>query len=98
MAIELISKIKPKNNGDFKLVDVEDINYNGKGLDEAIKGGEFRGEKGDPGAKGEPGEKGDPGAKGEPGTPGADGKDGDNVKFGTDYVTASQVKIFLKKM
>ena len=45
MAIELISKIKPKNNGDFKLVDVEDINYNGKGLDEAIKGGEFRGEK-----------------------------------------------------
>lgn len=86
MAIELISKIKPKNNGDFKLVDVEDINYNGKGLDEAIKGGEFRGEKGDPGAKGEPG------------TPGADGKDGDNVKFGTDYVTASQVKIFLKKM
>ena len=181
MAIELISKIKPKNNGDFKLVDVEDINYNGKGLDEAIKSGEFRGEKGDqgapgakgadgkpgtkgetgtsvrmkgawaaktayvndghyidvvtrngstyacktshtsgdtweenkwmmldqkgaqgakgdPGAKGEPGEKGDPGAKGEPGTPGADGKDGDNVKFGTDYVTASQVKIFLKKM
>lgn len=86
MAIELISKIKPKNNGDFKLVDVEDINYNGKGLDEAIKGGEFRGEKGDPGAKGEPG------------TPGADGKDGDNVKFGTDYGTASQVKIFLKKM
>lgn len=59
MAIELISKIKPKNNGDFKLVDVEDINYNGKGLDEAIKGGEFRGEKGDPGA---------PGAKGETGT------------------------------
>lgn len=31
MAIELISKIKPKNNGDFKLVDVEDIEYNGKG-------------------------------------------------------------------
>ena len=86
MAIELISKIKPKNNGEFKLVDVEDIEYNGKGLDEAIKSGEFKGEKGDPGAKGEPG------------TPGADGKDGDNVKFGTDYVTASQVKIFLKKM
>lgn len=104
MAIELISKIKPKNNGDFKLVDVEDINYNGKGLDEAIKSGEFKGEKGDPGAKGDPGVKGDPGAKGdqgakgEPGTPGADGKDGDNVKFGTDYGTASQVKIFLKKM
>ncbi len=145
MAIEVISKIKPKNNGDFKLVDVEDIEYNGKGLDEAIKSGEFKGQKGDPGA---------PGAKGETGTsvrmkgawaaktayvndghyidvvtrdgstyacktshtsgdtweenkwmmlaqkgnPGTDGKDGDNVKFGTDYVTASQVKIFLKKM
>ena len=41
MAIELISKIKPKNNGDFKLVDVQDIEYNGKGLDEAIADGEF---------------------------------------------------------
>lgn len=68
MAIELISKIKPKNNGDFKLVDVEDINYNGKGLDEAIKGGEFRGEKGDPGAPGAKGADGEPGAKGETGT------------------------------
>lgn len=27
MAIELISKIKPKNNGDFPLVDAEDIAY-----------------------------------------------------------------------
>ena len=43
MAIELISKIKPKNNGEFKLVDVEDIEYNGKGLDEAIKS--LRGKK-----------------------------------------------------
>ena len=49
MAVELISKIKPKNNGDFKLVDVEDIEYNGKGLDEAIKSGEFKGDKGDQG-------------------------------------------------
>ena len=63
-----------------------------------------KGNQGDTGAtgpqgpEGPRGEKGDPGAKGEPGTPGADGKDGDNVKFGTDYVTASQVKIFLKKM
>ena len=65
MAIELISKIKPKNNGEFKLVDVEDIEYNGKGLDEAIKSGEFKGEKGDPGAKGADGA---PGAKGETGT------------------------------
>ena len=29
MAIELISKIKPKNNGDFALVDAEDIEYEG---------------------------------------------------------------------
>lgn len=27
MAIELISKIKPKNNGNFPLVDAEDIAY-----------------------------------------------------------------------
>lgn len=27
MAIELISKIKPKNNGDFAIVDAEDIAY-----------------------------------------------------------------------
>ena len=31
MAVELISKIKPKNGGDFKLVDVEDIEYNERG-------------------------------------------------------------------
>ena len=37
MAVELISKIKPKNNGNFKLVDVEDIEYNGKSLAEAIE-------------------------------------------------------------
>ena len=29
MAIELISKIKPKNNGGFPLVDAEDIEYEG---------------------------------------------------------------------
>lgn len=29
MAIELISKIKPKNNGTFSLVDAEDIEYEG---------------------------------------------------------------------
>lgn len=27
MAIELISKIKPKNNGDFAIADAEDIAY-----------------------------------------------------------------------
>ena len=66
MAIELISKIKPKNNGEFKLVDVEDIEYNGKGLDEAIKSGEFKGEKRRSGVQ--KGADGAPGAKGETGT------------------------------
>ena len=83
MAIELISKIKPKNNGDFKLVDVEDIEYNGKGLDEAIRDGEFKGDKGDQGetgpagpagADGAKGDKGDQGETGPTGPAGADGK------------------------
>ena len=82
MAIELISKIKPKNNGDFKLVDAEDIEYNGKGLDEAILSGEFKGEKGDPGEQGIQGPKGDTGVqgpagpKGEKGDPGEQGVQG----------------------
>lgn len=66
MAVELISKIKPKNNGDFKLVDVEDIEYNGKGLDEAIKSGEFKGDKGDQGEQGPQGIQGVKGDKGDP--------------------------------
>ena len=45
MAIEIIDKIKQKNNGDFKLMDAEDVNYDGtksvkEALDEiAISGG-----------------------------------------------------------
>lgn len=31
MAIEVISKIKQKNNGDFKLVDLADVDYDGSG-------------------------------------------------------------------
>ena len=76
MAIELISKIKPKNNGDFKLVDVEDIEYNGKGLDEAIRDGEFKGDKGDQGETGPTGAKGDKGDQGETGPAGPAGADG----------------------
>ena len=86
MAIELISKIKPKNNGDFKLVDVQDIEYNGKGLDEAIAGGEFKGEKGDPGepgAAGAQGPAGPAGAQGEPGPTGPAGEKGDKGDPGT---------------
>ena len=73
MAVELISKIKPKNNGDFKLVDVEDIEYNGKSLAEAIESGEFKGEKGD---KGETGAQGPAGEQGETGPTGPQGEDG----------------------
>lgn len=54
MAVELIAKIKQKNNGTFKLVDVADVDYKGKGLDEAILTGEFKGQKGDKGDPGEP--------------------------------------------
>ena len=49
MAIELIAKIKQKNNGTFKLVDAADVEWNGKGLDEAILSDEFKGEQGAPG-------------------------------------------------
>ena len=73
MAVELISKIKPKNGGDFKLVDVEDIEYNGKGLDEAIASGEFKGDKGDTGEQGPKGDKGDPGDQGPKGDQGETG-------------------------
>lgn len=44
MPIYLIDKIKQKNNGTFKLIDASDVEYNGKGLDEAIQSGEFKGE------------------------------------------------------
>lgn len=73
MAIELISKIKPKNNGNFKLVDVQDVEYNGKGLDEAIASGEFKGDKGDRGDIGPIGPTGPTGSTGPKGDNGDDG-------------------------
>ena len=76
MAIELISKIKPKNNGNFKMVDAEDVEYNGKGLDEAIKSGEFKGDKGDIGPQGPQGPKGEAGAQGVQGPKGEKGDTG----------------------
>ena len=88
MAIELISKIKPKNNGDFKPVDVEDVEYNGKSLAEAIEDGEFKGEKGDQGDQGPAGPAGQDGAtgpkgdQGETGPTGPAGKDGATWLFG----------------
>ena len=64
MPILLIDKIKQKNNGKFKLVDAADVEYNGKGLDEAIKSGEFKGDKGDAGPVGPAGAKGEQGETG----------------------------------
>ena len=86
MAVELISKIKPKNNGNFKLVDVEDIEYNGKSLAEAIESDEFKGPKGDTGEQGPAGpagadgSQGPKGEQGEPGPTGAAGADGEDGK------------------
>lgn len=60
-----------------------------------------QGPKGDTGATGAQGPKGNTGAtgaQGPKGDTGPAGKDGDNVKFGTAYATASDVKLFLKKM
>lgn len=87
MAIELISKIKPKNNGDFKLVDVEDIDYNGKSLAEAIESGEFKGEKGDTGDQGPAGPAGQDGAAGPKGEQGETGPTGPAGKDGSDGAT-----------
>lgn len=44
------------------------------------------------------GATGTAGATGAKGATGPAGKDGDNVKFGTAYNTAAEVKLFLKKM
>lgn len=30
MAVEVVDKLKPKNNGKFKIVDIQDIDYEGK--------------------------------------------------------------------
>ena len=91
MPILLIDKIKQKNNGKFKLIDAADVEYNGKGLDEAIKSGEFKGDKGDAGpvgpagAKGEQGETGPAGAKGEQGIQGPKGEKGDPFAVAKTY-------------
>lgn len=45
--------------------------------------------------KGATGAKGD---KGDTGATGAKGEDGDKIKVGTDYASAVEVKLFLKKM
>ena len=88
MAIYLIDKIKPKNNGTFPMVDAADVempdgsrlsdfkggvtSVNGQTGDVVVPAGE-KGEKGDKGDKGDPGATG---ATGPIGNPGSDGKDG----------------------
>ena len=53
---------------------------------------------GSTGPQGPTGPQGAAGAKGATGPQGPAGKDGDNIKFGTDYNSASEVKVFFKKM
>jgi hypothetical protein len=48
------------------------------------------------GAQGIKGEKGEKGNPGQDGATGPAGKDGDNVRVGTEYSTAKQVKLFFK--
>lgn len=55
-----------------------------------------QGPKGDQGDQGPQGAQGLKGDKGEKGDPGEAGKDGDNVRVGTDYDSAQQVKLFFK--
>lgn len=55
-----------------------------------------QGPKGDQGDQGPQGAQGVKGDKGDKGDTGAAGKDGDNVRVGTNYETAQQVKLFFK--
>lgn len=57
-----------------------------------------KGATGSTGPQGPTGPQGAAGAKGATGPQGPAGKDGDNIKFGTDYNSAAEVKVFFKKM
>ena len=57
-----------------------------------------KGATGATGPQGPAGPQGIAGAKGATGPQGPAGKDGDNIKFGDDYNSASEVKVFFKKM
>lgn len=63
-----------------------------------------KGETGAQGPQGIQGPKGDTGATGAKGATGAQGpqgpkgEDGDKIKFGTSYATASDIKLFFKKV
>jgi hypothetical protein len=65
MPIELIDKIKQKNNGQFALVDAIDVELgDGTRLQEFIDNGDFVGQQGPQGPKGEDGKDGDTPEKG----------------------------------
>lgn len=81
-----IDKIKEWANGTFrkkadKVLSTE-VTYNGKTLDEAIKSGEFKGDKGDRGETGAAGAQGPTGPAGETGPQGPQGLKGEKGDIG----------------
>ena len=71
-----------------------DVTYNGKTLDEAIKSGEFKGEKGDAGTagpQGPVGPAGPAGAKGEQGAQGPQGPAGEAFKIAKTFTSIAEM-------
>ena len=94
----VIDKIKEWTNGSFRKktekVVSTDVTYNGKTLDEAIKTGEFKGEKGDAGAagpQGPVGPAGPAGAKGEQGAQGPQGPAGEAFKIAKTFTSITEM-------
>nr|DAO62358.1 MAG TPA: collagen triple helix repeat protein [Caudoviricetes sp.] len=94
----VIDKIKEWTNGSFRKktekVVSTDVTYNGKTLDEAIKTGEFKGEKGDAGAagpQGPVGPAGPAGAKGEQGAQGPQGPAGEAFKIAKTFTSIAEM-------
>ena len=84
-----IDKIKEWADGAFrkkadKVLSTE-VTYNGKTLDEAIKSGEFKGEKGEQGAVGPQGPAGTAGTQGPQGIQGPAGPAGEAFKIAKTY-------------
>lgn len=84
-----IDKIKEWADGAFrkkadKVLSTE-VTYNGKTLDEAIKNGEFKGEKGEQGAVGPQGPAGTAGTQGPQGIQGPAGPAGEAFKIAKTY-------------
>lgn len=84
MPIELIDKIKQKNNGQFALVDATDVELgDGTRLQAFIDNGDFVGQQG---------------PKGEDGKDGVDGKDGLTPVKGVDYFTEADKQEFINNI